>query len=176
MSDPVADRVFMTSPLRMAIRCVCVGLLTVIMIPVGALLVLSATAIWRSGPAFAAGLGLLGAVLIGAALLLSMLTWREYRNRRKPVLTLDERGIHFGGRSQKLVPWHLLSAVEITSMRTARILLLTVRDPTLFATSRNWFHGDAIPIAVTQVKGWPSDILAAIRNHPCYRGEGAVRS
>ena len=100
--------------------------------------------------------------------------YRQFKARNRPMVLLDEAGLHVWQPYEEVLPWNGLTSVRAKRIGKAMFLLLGVvgREHYLRVENR-WFNGE-LGINLLPLKGPSSDVIRAIRSYPLYVGRDKI--
>ena len=158
MAEPL---VYRRSRLATAALVVGTGVMSLVALPLGALVLVMATALWQDSVPSGAVLGLGGASLLALPFLLVPAVRRAWRDRRLPLVTLDDEALTLHSRPCR-VGWREIAGARLTYLRGHALLVLAVHQPERFLSSRERWFSDELWIGLGLLKGSPGELLAEV--------------
>lgn len=115
-------------------------------------------------------LSLVGVILTATTSGLMIGQYRQVRDRDRPLIMLNDVGLHFWRAKEEVIPWEDLTSVNLTYQKGFPILLLGLTHPERYIDRFNRWYSPKLWIGLHILKGDEHSVIEAIREHPRYEG------
>lgn len=116
-------------------------------------------------------LSLVGVILTSTTLWLLMVQYRQVRDRDRPLIMLDDAGLHFWRAREEIIPWQDLTSANLTYRKGIPILLLGLTHPERYIDRFNRWYSPELWIGLHILKDDERSVVKAIREHPRFEGD-----